>query len=688
MTHLVRSPGWAEIDLDLTAGRVFVQQRWKYEWTVVPPARAWTYAERRAFHHTLDTQVWGLWSNRILLRTNGTHDLCRTHPRVEVEFDVRWVLNDPHWQVDVRKMPPGSNPTTFISNVEPDQRRIHLDTADVDAYRPQNAAGQRRPFRALPHEFGHTMDNPDEYGARSPHLVDTDSVMNIGRLVRERHVHALIVELNRMVPDCTFSFGGQAVRRSSRGTKAPKAAPPPPPASTNEPPPSSVKMTWYELKVLDEVGDPVDGIDISFSIGGEKRKVTTNGAGIARVDDVTSSFGSAQLVSVAAVRKKMEPKWKEARERNIEAGEDVFVRVLRKGVDVDSASLESETPAKLVIVPPSDVRRVRLVGMHFDTDKSFLLPTAMHGIRRIKTMYDRAPGGSVLVVGHTDTQGSSDHNMTLSVERADAIGAYLTDDVDAWMAWFGQGKPASKRWGTREIQHMLTALPEDPADGPKFYGKKPNGAKDSTHLEAVKRFQQWSNDKKGTSLAVDGDAGPATRPEIVKAYMALDGTTLPDDAKLVTHGCGEGHPEVKTGDGVANDQNRRVELFVFEGPIDPPPPGKTSQPSDPQYDEWKKKLVETVDVSGDTPGEDDLGILFMEIFDKAGVKPLAGKSYQIVPSDPENKTFTGTVGEDGRLRHEGVHPDDYVLSVDGMEETTAALVLDKTSADPQVRFLS
>ena len=661
---------------------------------VVPPARAWTYAERRAFHHALDTQVLGLWSNRIRLRTEGSGELCRAHSTVEVEFDVRWALSNPHWRVDVRKMPPGSDPTTFISNVEPDQRRIHLDTADVEAYHPRNAAGQRRRFLALPHEFGHTMDNPDEYGARSPHLIDTDSVMNIGRLVRDRHVRALIDELNLMVPDCTFVFGGPTTQRRSRGPRAPKAAAgstssssatsPPPPM---QPPPPSGKKTWFELAVLDEVGDPVDGIDISFSIGGDKRKVTTNGAGVARVADVTSSFGSAQLVSVAAVRNKLEPKWKKARERKIMPGDDVFVRVLRKGSDVESASLESEKPAKLVLVPPSDVRRVRLVGMHFDTDKSFLLPPATHGIRRVKRMYDQAPGGSVLVVGHTDTAGSNQHNLTLSLERADAIGAYLKDDVAAWMAWFGQDKPPSKRWGNREIQHMLTVLPEDAADGPKFYPKKPNGAKDSTHVQAVKRFQQWSNDKKGTALAVDGDAGPSTRPEVVKAYMALEGTTLPSDTTLETHGCGENHPEVATGDGVENAENRRVELFVFEGAIDPPPPGKTSKPGDPQYDQWKKKLVETIDVSGDSPGDDDLGIVFMELFDKGGGVPLAGKSYKIVPESADGKELSGTTDGDGRLRHTSVLPDDYVISVEGQKESSVALVLPATDTTPQVRFL-
>ena len=46
---------------------------------------------------------------------------------------------------------------------------------------------------------------PDEYNAGHAHLADTDSLMNIGRNVRGRHVQALIDELNSMLPDLQFS---------------------------------------------------------------------------------------------------------------------------------------------------------------------------------------------------------------------------------------------------------------------------------------------------------------------------------------------------------------------------------------------------------------------------------------------------------------------------------------------------
>ena len=212
MSHIVRHPAWGDIDLDTQTGRIFVQERWQYVWTVVPPARPWTLAQRRRFHRVTDVQIWGTWSGHTRLQVAGDSDFVRRFPGglPPLSLDVRWVLSLPHWTVTVRKMPPGSDPTTYISHVDFPGRQVHLDSADVASYRPANAAGQTRTFYALPHEFGHTMPespgipNQDEYNA-GPFLADTDSIMNIGRQVRARHLAALVTELDTMLPGVTFT---------------------------------------------------------------------------------------------------------------------------------------------------------------------------------------------------------------------------------------------------------------------------------------------------------------------------------------------------------------------------------------------------------------------------------------------------------------------------------------------------
>jgi outer membrane protein OmpA-like peptidoglycan-associated protein len=244
-----------------------------------------------------------------------------------------------------------------------------------------------------------------------------------------------------------------------------------------------------------------------------------------------------------------------------------------------------------------------MFGMFFETDKAFLLPSAIPGIRVLRRFYEdhRGRGLQVLVVGHTDTAGSDQYNLALSNERAESIGAYLRDRFEVWTAWFGSDRQQSKRWGTREVQHMLSAL----SDGStRFYGGAITGANDAATRDAVKRFQQWSNDTRGTALAVDGDAGPATRPEIIKVYMAQDGTSLPADVPLLTHGCGEFHRAIETGDGVSDERNRRVEVFFFEGPVTPAPQTCTA-PGCKEYPLWDAAVIEEIDLK-DRPDEDVL----------------------------------------------------------------------------------
>ena len=279
--------------------------------------------------------------------------------------------------------------------------------------------------------------------------------------------------------------------------------------------------------------------------------------------------------------------------RSLRPKRDSRRRTVARCASRKTGSRRRSTARTIIEIPPQ-VYRARLVGMFFDTSKSFLLPGgALHGIRRLTSYLDQHPSAQLLVVGHTDTAGDSDYNLTLSVERAKAIAAYLKDDVDAWVAWFDDDKPPAKRWGTLEIQRMLSVLPD--GEDTKFYSvSPPTGRKDASTRDAVESFQRWSNQTKGTSLDVDGDPGPATRPEIVRAYMAIEGTSVSDSTVLKTHGCGEFHPQNPTPDGVADPENRRVEIFVFEDVIDPQPQ-ECRSPGCSQYQQWVDKLVETID---------------------------------------------------------------------------------------------
>lgn len=226
---------------------------------------------------------------------------------------------------------------------------------------------------------------------------------------------------------------------------------------------------------------------------------------------------------------------------------------------------------------------VRLRGLFFDTNKSFVLPAGLIALRDARpTLLENSPA-ELLIVGHTDTSGQPDYNERLSLERAQSVQALLEHDRDAWLANYESSRPPEKRWGTHEDAQMLQALPD--------FDEKPERA------DPLRWFQRTR------LLKVDGAAGPETRTQLVKEYMQLVGVPFVADPgialKLTCHGCGENFPLDESGeeldqapaDGADDQLDRRVELFLFDPDlgIRPPPPGPTSAAGSTEYPAWRKR---------------------------------------------------------------------------------------------------
>ena len=72
-----------------------------------------------------------------------------------------------------------------------------------------------------------------------------------------------------------------------------------------------------------------------------------------------------------------------------------------------------------------DKGHIALYGIYFDTDKATVKPESAPTLAEMAKLLNGQPALNVYIVGHTDNQGSYDHNMALSRQRAEAVATAL-----------------------------------------------------------------------------------------------------------------------------------------------------------------------------------------------------------------------------------------------------------------------
>jgi outer membrane protein OmpA-like peptidoglycan-associated protein len=204
------------------------------------------------------------------------------------------------------------------------------------------------------------------------------------------------------------------------------------------------------------------------------------------------------------------------------ANGDYALTLTLKHFEGDPDEIEETYDSPLVVLDAEDDSpQVRMIGvvprsivaqlhMFFNTNKTFLLPTALPSVKKLGQIYEDNTPSQLLVVGHADTAGGADYNDKLSLERAESTIAFLKDDVDTWLKNYGTDIDKPKRWGKVEDHLMIISMPD--------FDTKPKG------MDAVK----WYQSTRG--LTVDGSAGTQTRTALIKEYMSLDDTSLDDSS--------------------------------------------------------------------------------------------------------------------------------------------------------------
>lgn len=373
----------------------------------------------------------------------------------------------------------------------------------------------------------------------------------------------------------------------------------------------------FAPQIVDEIGEPLAELDVEFELDGATKPKQTDDKGVARLFDAGAAIAKLSLPEPAELKALLKPRWDEIRGTNRVVPAD-GVQCVALGTDVETTFMVQAGVPLVVSLQPR-VERARFLNLFFDSSKTFILPDADAVTQTLSAIYARNTPSKLLIVGHTDTSGDDAYNDKLSLERAETVLAYLKDDVDGWLEWYGDDVPSEKRWGANEDLAMLNALPDrggapDPGESP------------------VTAFQRTRG------LTVDGKAGPETRRQLVTEYMALDGATLPPDIEPTLHGCGEHFPDSGSPNDTRDPDDRRVELFFFDDDlgIQPAPPGRISAAGSKEYPEWLRRAALT------ELDNAQLRPVVIRLLDPLN-QPLAGAPYEL------------SVGDDVRSGHSDEH---------------------------------
>ena len=94
-------------------------------------------------------------------------------------------------------------------------------------------------------------------------------------------------------------------------------------------------------------------------------------------------------------------------------------------MDKQAQDLAFELPGGIVQRLGGGVVITMPEGMLFAQDSDELTAASRDNLRRLATSFEKYPNTRIMIVGHTDTQGGTDRNQSLSERRAQALASFL-----------------------------------------------------------------------------------------------------------------------------------------------------------------------------------------------------------------------------------------------------------------------
>ena len=101
-------------------------------------------------------------------------------------------------------------------------------------------------------------------------------------------------------------------------------------------------------------------------------------------------------------------------------------------MDKQAAEIEQDLEVATIERVGEGIKITFQSGILFDINKSELQPAAKTNLEKLAVILNKYPDTEILIEGHTDSTGSADHNMDLSIRRAQSVSGHLaTNNVMA-----------------------------------------------------------------------------------------------------------------------------------------------------------------------------------------------------------------------------------------------------------------
>lgn len=103
-----------------------------------------------------------------------------------------------------------------------------------------------------------------------------------------------------------------------------------------------------------------------------------------------------------------------------------------KNMDKQAAELKQDVPGATVTRIGEGIIVKFNSGLLFNAGSTDLQPAAKTNLQNLASSLQQNPGTNLIIIGHTDDTGTAQQNMDISMQRAEAVKAYLaTNGLDS-----------------------------------------------------------------------------------------------------------------------------------------------------------------------------------------------------------------------------------------------------------------